>query len=330
MRVGFAIAKALIQKHGKQAGAARYNGVGPAAEAYGRDWLAKQRHWHALLEDVADGHEPAPPQPHPHPQPPGGGKGRAFTLTSPYMNGRDIKQLQHALNARLRARKLGLQLDSDGEYGPETHAAYREVAFALGLNNATISQGATIGAQRIIENPDLRTPEQLALAKQRAAERGSVDKVIRWCESKVGITEHPAGSNRGPEIDRWQAEFDIHGTYWCGAFVGYAVRHIGGVPIGNGVVYTPSILAAAHARTGGFAGLYPWKARKKGDLILMRFPGGNSDPVHHVGIYAGDDFTIEGNTGSDNAGDQSNGGGVYKRKRNASVVVGCARPRYQR
>jgi cell wall-associated NlpC family hydrolase len=338
MRVGFGIAKALIQKHGKQGGAARYNGVGPAAEDYGRDWVAKQRHWHELLEDVAGGHGPSrtpakpetKPKAAPKPPPKDAGGGRAIILTSPYMKGRDVKRLQAALNARLRARKLGLQLTADGEYGPETHAAYRDVAYALGLNDATIGQGATIGAQRIIEDPDLRTPEQLALAKKRAAASGSVDKVLRWCESKVGTTESPAGSNRGKQIDKWQAEFDIHATYWCGAFVGYAVRRVGGVPIGNGVVYTPSILAAAHARTGGFAGFYPWKARKKGDLVLMRFPGGNSDPVHHVGIYAGDGFTIEGNTGSDNAGDQSNGGGVYKRRRDAGLIVGCARPRYQR
>jgi cell wall-associated NlpC family hydrolase len=61
----------------------------------------------------------------------------------------------------------------------------------------------------------------------------------------------------------------------------------------------------------------------------MRFPGGNSDPVHHVGIYIGKGYTIEGNTSSGTAGDQSNGGGVFKRKREANLVVGCARPRYR-
>ena len=108
------------------------------------------------------------------------------------------------------------------------------------------------------------------------------------------------------------------------------MRRVGGVPISNSVVYTPSILAAAHARTGGYEGFYAWKDRKPGDLVLFRFPGGSRDPVHHVGIYLGDGYTIEGNTSSGNAGDQSNGGGVFKRKRDPSVIVGCARPRYRR
>ena len=60
----------------------------------------------------------------------------------------------------------------------------------------------------------------------------------------------------------------------------------------------------------------------------MRFPGGSHDPVHHVAIYAGNGVTIEGNTSSGNAGSQDNGGGVFRRKRPASVIVGCARPRY--
>jgi len=338
MRVGFGIAKALIQKHGKQRGAARYNGTGDAAAAYGRDWLAKQRHWHDLLEGVGAGAgpaaparpRPARPRPKPAPAPVSSGARRAFVLTSPYMKGKDVKRFQEALNVRLRARKLGLRVDADGEYGPETSAAYREVAYALGLNDETIAKGPTIGAQRIVEDPDTRTPEQLKLAKKRAKEGGSVDKVLRWCESKVGTVERPSNSNRGAEIDKWQSEFGIHGTYWCGAFVGYAVRRVGGVPISNSVVYTPSILAAAHARTGGYEGFYAWKDRKPGDLVLFRFPGGSRDPVHHVGIYLGDGYTIEGNTSSGNAGDQSNGGGVFKRKRDPSVIVGCARPRYRR
>lgn len=339
MRVGFGIAKALIVKHGKQRGVARYNGTGDAAEDYAADWLAKQRRWHDLLEDVggAGGHAAPPRKPPrpgaPPPRPSGGAadpKRRALVLTSPYMKGKDVKRFQQALNARLRARKSGLRVEADGEYGPETNAAYREVAYALGLNDETIAKGPTVGAQRIVEDPDTRTPDQLKLAKKRAKEGGSVDKVLRWCESKVGTTERPSGSNRGAEIDKWQAEFGIHGTFWCGAFVGYAVRRVGGVPIGNSVVYTPSILSAAHSRTGGYEGFYAWKDRRPGDLVLMRFPGGSRDPVHHVGIYVGDGITIEGNTSSGNAGDQSNGGGVFKRKRDPSVIVGCARPRYRR
>ena len=46
MVVGFRLLKALINQHGKQAGAAAYNGTGVVANAYGRDWVAKQTKWH--------------------------------------------------------------------------------------------------------------------------------------------------------------------------------------------------------------------------------------------------------------------------------------------
>lgn len=49
MCVGFQHLKELIQQHGKQAGAAAYNGTGDAADAYGRDWLTRQKKWHELV-----------------------------------------------------------------------------------------------------------------------------------------------------------------------------------------------------------------------------------------------------------------------------------------
>jgi hypothetical protein len=44
--VGFSNLKRLINLHGKERGAAAYNGTGDAAEAYGRDFVHKQEAWH--------------------------------------------------------------------------------------------------------------------------------------------------------------------------------------------------------------------------------------------------------------------------------------------
>jgi hypothetical protein len=49
MRVGFRHLAALIAQHGLAEGARRYNGSGPAAEAYSRDLLAKAKVWEAKL-----------------------------------------------------------------------------------------------------------------------------------------------------------------------------------------------------------------------------------------------------------------------------------------
>ena len=44
--VGFRHLKTLINAHGKEHGAASYNGTGPAADAYGKDFVKRQEAWH--------------------------------------------------------------------------------------------------------------------------------------------------------------------------------------------------------------------------------------------------------------------------------------------
>jgi Putative peptidoglycan binding domain len=52
MRVGFRHLVALMKQHGEAEGARRYNGSGPAAEAYSRDLIAKARIWDAKLSGL--------------------------------------------------------------------------------------------------------------------------------------------------------------------------------------------------------------------------------------------------------------------------------------
>lgn len=49
MRVGFSMMRALIAAYGPEKGAARYNGSGPRAEAYGLDFLRKANVWRIIL-----------------------------------------------------------------------------------------------------------------------------------------------------------------------------------------------------------------------------------------------------------------------------------------
>jgi hypothetical protein len=329
MRVGFAVAKRLIRESGKHDGARRFNGSGAAAEAYADDWVSRQRKWRRILAAAPVGTSAHAGTTGTAPN----GGARPLRLTTPYKHGRDVRQLQRALNQRSRARNLPL-IDVDGEYGPETAAAVRRIGFLLGALEATLDQGATIGLQAIILEPERRNGDQLERARKRAKAAatggGAAERTVAWCRAQLKTRESPMGSNRGPTITRWQAEFGNPGGGWpwCGAFVGYALRHSGGVAVPAGVVYTPNILAWARSGTAGFEGLHKWDNARPGDLVLMRFPGGSRDPVHHVGIYEGKGVTIEGNTSSGVAGSQDNGGGVYRRKRPASMIVGCARPRY--
>lgn len=195
--------------------------------------------------------------------------------------------------------------------------AARKAALEKARQTVTTRQKRVRGARRVVR-----------MIRRR-------NKAVAWALSKAGVTEQPPGSNRGPEISVWQRRWlGYDGYAWCGAFVGYALDQAGVTGLhGPSIVYTPSILADAQAGRNGLEKLVPLEQARKGDLILMDFAPGGA-PVMHVGMardhYKGGGTikTIEGNTSSSNAGDQSNGGGVFRRERPRSVIVGVARPRW--
>lgn len=49
IRVGFKVLASLIRSHGRRGGVRRYNGSGPAAEAYADSVLHKMKRWHRIL-----------------------------------------------------------------------------------------------------------------------------------------------------------------------------------------------------------------------------------------------------------------------------------------
>lgn len=260
---------------------------------------------------------------------------RTLRLTSPHTTGADVLALQTALNQRLRARSLP-PISRDGEYGPATAAAVRTAGYLLGLLTSTLEHGATKGVQRIIRNPKLRTPTQRARAafrKRKAEQRASTgpDAALAWERSKIGVKEHPAGSNSGPEITGWLKDVGCGAAPWCGAFQ-YAGVKAGGGQLTERARYTPWIVADAKTKTGGFEG---WCSihdplAKPGDLILFDWNGdGVADHVGMIEAIApgvSTVRTIEGNTG---IGNDSNGGQVMRRERVMDrTVLGVARVRW--
>src|SRR4051812_15558669 len=56
-----------------------------------------------------------------------------------------------------------------------------------------------------------------------------VRAALDFARLHIGVCEVPPGSNRGPEIDAWAAEFGSPlGSYWCALSVG-AARKVGGL-----------------------------------------------------------------------------------------------------
>lgn len=142
-------------------------------------------------------------------------------------------------------------------------------------------------------------------------------RVIDVAINQVGEKEKPANSNK----TKYGVWFGYNGVAWCGIFVSWVFDHAG-VPLGNiGFLkgFAGCQYAVAHLDKLGVKTKEPLP----GDIVFFDW---NSDKRYdHVGIFhswkdkaAGLFNTIEGNTG---IGNDSNGGQVMRRVRNAKVAL---------
>lgn len=265
---------------------------------------------------------------------------RRLRLISPHMRGPDVRALQGRINAELGHRDLGWRkIATDGELGRQTIGAAFFTAFVIGLSRSRLKAvragRVTEEVQHLLRNPEDRSRrdrlrERLRrgrVAKLRHAHNGPA-RVLEWMRSKVGTTESPPGSNWGPEIGEWIRFTGYSGpVYWCGCFACFAVVAIGKakVPVPSRMGYGPYIVDDARNGANGFHAV-PVEDAQAGDVFV--YWGGE-----HIGVCAGPTrsgvvHAVEGNTSSDAGSSQSNGGGVFEKRRSVSDVTVCARPEY--
>jgi hypothetical protein len=260
---------------------------------------------------------------------------RTFKLTSPPMHGRDVAYFQQTLNERFDAWDVGFHLDVDGEYGAHTRSATERVMYGLGIGQRELAHGVSPELRTKLRHPDRRTRDECARAvrrrdwlrrlRARYEGRGPA-AAIAYARKHVGVCEQPASSNRGPLIDRWQRMCGVLGAPWCGCFCNAALV-AAGFPSQPWMRYCPWIEGRARSGEGGWSWHSITQARP-GDLVLY-----GRGMAEHVELYAGDGVTFGGNTSSGEAGSQSNGGGVFARRRDFSnpgfPARGVARPPYR-
>lgn len=141
--------------------------------------------------------------------------------------------------------------------------------------------------------------------------------------------------NEGSKYGRWMAQktgnsyFKGHSTKvpWCAMFASWVFAQAG-----VSVPGMPSASCGSILRPCQGAGLVvPSRSAQPGDIVI--FDWGAKDNSHdHIGIVELNKGsylqTIEGNTSPSNAGSQGNGGGVWRRTRDWSVVQDVIRPAY--
>ena len=152
----------------------------------------------------------------------------------------------------------------------------------------------------------------------------AVERLLDIARKEVGVTEHPAGSNK-VKYNTWYYGREVSGASypWCCVFVCWVFHQAG----------LDSLVRA----TGGCTTMMNWfkgknllvepKSARPGDLVFYQFD--TDSYADHIGIVERVTPTgvvaIEGNT---SVTSDDNGGAVMRRSRKWSRVMAVARPDY--
>jgi hypothetical protein len=124
---------------------------------------------------------------------------------------------------------------------------------------------------------------------------------LEEARARIGVREHPIGSNAGPEVNQYLASVGLGpGQFWCMAFVFFCVNEAAaklGLP--NPLARTAS--CSAQARHCKDLGILVTRNPNPGDIFLCL---GGSTGYYHTGFVvqqlANERFeTIEGNSNDD-------------------------------
>lgn len=125
--------------------------------------------------------------------------------------------------------------------------------------------------------------------------------------------------------------YGLNGQPWCAMFVSYCFHLAGALNLikmtGRKGFASCDFGMKAFAKAGM---LVPVGKAQRGDIVFFQFDT-DKEPDHVGFVYSNDGKNLicfEGNTSPDKRGSQSNGGGVYKKKRPYSLVMAVARPAY--
>jgi cell wall-associated NlpC family hydrolase len=130
---------------------------------------------------------------------------------------------------------------------------------------------------------------------------------------------------------KYGAWYGINGQPWCAIFVSWCYDKAGLVD--KVAAETKKGFASCDAGLKWFAKkgkIVPVGEAREGDIVFFQFDT-DAQP-DHVGIVDKNMKrlkalrTIEGNTSPNNKGSQSNGGGVYQKKRSYATVMAVVRP----
>ena len=148
--------------------------------------------------------------------------------------------------------------------------------------------------------------------------------IVEIALGKLGYKE--AGNN-DTIFGKW---YGLNNQPWCAIFISWCFAQLN--ESNKIAAQTKKGFASCDAGLKWFAKknkLVPVGQAREGDIVFFQFDI-DAQP-DHVGIVISNDGkkylrTIEGNTSEDKKGSQSNGDGVFKKKRSYATVMAVARP----
>lgn len=152
-----------------------------------------------------------------------------------------------------------------------------------------------------------------------------MNAVLNRAKFETGYTE------KGDNETKYGAWYGVNGQPWCAIFVSWCYDKAGLVD--KIAAETKKGFASCDAGLKWFAKkgkIVPVGEAQEGDIVFFQFD--NDAQPDHVGIVEKNMKrlkalkTIEGNTSPNNKGSQSNGGGVYQKKRSYATVMAVVRP----
>jgi cell wall-associated NlpC family hydrolase len=152
-----------------------------------------------------------------------------------------------------------------------------------------------------------------------------MNAVLNRARFETGYTE------KGDNETKYGAWYGVNKQPWCAIFVSWCYDKAGLVD--KIAAETKKGFASCDAGLKWFAKkgkIVPVGEAQEGDIVFFQFD--NDAQPDHVGIVEKNMKrlkalkTIEGNTSPNNKGSQSNGGGVYQKKRSYATVMAVVRP----
>jgi hypothetical protein len=232
----------------------------------------------------------------------------------------------HVKTWQQKMRDRGWSIGVDGCYGPESEDVCRQFQAEKGLSVdgdvGPKTWDKTWSAPVTADTPSSGGGGGSA-TKPDTSDGSWRDKVGKWHDNHLGITESPADSNCDSRDDGIRNAQDTcaNGTWlrnqpWCGVWAFMGLYYAGLTKSGTHS-WMASVASIEDYAKQGKAPFRGWTTdgsqAKEGDLVVLFGRG------QHVGtvrsIDSGYAYTWEGNTSSGSGGSQSNGGGSYKRSR---------------